>query len=48
MPSSVKLKVMVDVVIYVGVQLLFWWWLGGLWLNKIKLIHISTQVKVVF
>ena len=25
-----------------------WWWLGGLRLNKTKLMHISTQVEVVF
>ena len=54
-PSSVKLEVMfevvveVEIVIKVGVQLLFWTGggggVGGCWLDKTKLILLSTQVE---
>ena len=36
----------VEVVIKVGVQILFW--VHGGWLNKTKLIQISTQLEVLF
>ena len=58
-PSSFKLEVMVEAVVKVSSWRYnkcwsstnipgWWWWLGGLWSNETKLIHISTQVEVVF
>ena len=55
MPISVKLEFTVEVVIKVGVQILFrggmgvvvGWCVVGWWLDKTKLILITTQVEVV-